>query len=376
MRWPVVSGVAAAALVVGAVLSWTTIKQGREFERLIVAGDAAIAQEQIFVAIEAFSGALALRDDSMLASLKRGDAYRRRGEFAAALRDLRRAAQLEPTAPRPAELLGDVNAAMGRYARALEDYQRFIRLDDRSPRVLYKLALTYYRNGQAARAIEPLRQSIAMDGALAESHYLLGLCLRDAGRMLDALTSLERAVTVNPALAEARDALAELYAALTRDSDSIEQLEALAALEPGRAEPIVRVGLAYAKQGRIDSAILTLGRAADRYPDDPAIYTALGRVWLASTTGRPDRVALAKAREALEGAAARPTATSETLTLYGRALYLSGNIEAAERALLQATARPPVDVDAFRYLAEVATRLRHTPIARDAESRYEALTAN
>src|SRR5262245_52705153 len=107
MRWAVISGVAAAALVAGGVLAWTTIRQDREFQRLIAAGDLALAEDQTSVAIEAFSGAIALKSDSMLAYLKRGDTYRRRGELAAALRDLREAAALEPTAPRPAELLGD-----------------------------------------------------------------------------------------------------------------------------------------------------------------------------------------------------------------------------------------------------------------------------
>ena len=89
MRWGIVCGVAAAALVAGGVLAWTAIRQDREFQRLIAAGDTALAQDQTFTAIEAFSGALALKGDSMLAYLKRGDTYRRRGELAAALRDLR-----------------------------------------------------------------------------------------------------------------------------------------------------------------------------------------------------------------------------------------------------------------------------------------------
>src|SRR4030095_1338719 len=99
----------------GFVLAWYSVRQEREFQRLIAAGDAALAEEQTFLAIESFSGALALKSDFMLAYVKRGDAYRRRGELNAALRDLREATALDPAAPRPVELLGDVNAALGRY---------------------------------------------------------------------------------------------------------------------------------------------------------------------------------------------------------------------------------------------------------------------
>jgi Flp pilus assembly protein TadD len=113
MKRLLVVSVGVAALVVGILVAWYSVRQDREFQRLIAAGDSAIVQDQTFVAIEAFSGALALKPDSMLAYLKRGDTYRRRGEMSAALRDLRQAASLDPGAPRPVELLGDVNVAMG-----------------------------------------------------------------------------------------------------------------------------------------------------------------------------------------------------------------------------------------------------------------------
>ena len=54
----------------------------------MAAGDEAVAHGQTFEAIEAFSGALTLKPDSMLARLKRGETYRQRGEFASAVRDL------------------------------------------------------------------------------------------------------------------------------------------------------------------------------------------------------------------------------------------------------------------------------------------------
>ena len=175
MKRLLVVSVGLAALMVGVVLAWSAVRQEREFQRLIAAGDAAFAQDQTYGAIEAFSGALVLKRDSMLAHLRRGDTYRRRGELTAALRDLREAVALDPSAPRPIELLGDVNAAMGRYERASEHYQAFIVLDDRSPRVLYKLALAYYRNRQVEEAIEPLGDAVALDGRFSR---------REKGRLL------------------------------------------------------------------------------------------------------------------------------------------------------------------------------------------------
>ena len=147
-------------------------------------------------------------------------------------------------------------------------------------------------------------------------------------------------------------------------------------LEPSRAERLVSVGLAYARWGRTDAAVLTLSRATERFPDEPAIYTALGRVWLEAAELRNDHVALDKAIEALQPRAASAAASGETLTLYGRAMLLSGDASVAERALLQAAGRTPVEPAAFRYLADAAERLGHIPIARDALLRYVALAGD
>ena len=373
MKRLLVVSVGLAALMVGVVLAWYTVRQDREFQRLIAAGDAALAQDHTYGAIEAFSGALVLKRDSMLAHLKRGDTYRRRGELPAALRDLGKAAALDSSAPRPIELLGDVNAAMGRYQRASEHYQAFLELDDRSPRVLYKLALAHYKDGHVEQAIEPLADAVALDERFTEAHYLLGMCLRASGKDEAAQRALARAVEISPAFAAAREELADLFDRAGRRQDALDQLEALAALEPGRAERLVNVGLAYARWGQTDAAILTLGRAAQRYPDEPAVYTALGQVWLDTAETRNDRVALSKAIEALQPTAAAATASSETLTLYGRAMLRSGDARIAERALLQAIGRTPVEPTAFRYLADAAERLGHLQVERDALRRYVAL---
>ena len=57
---------------------------------------------------------------------------------------------------------------------------------------------------------------------------------------------------------------------------------------------------------------------------------------------------------------------SEGLALYGRALALSGDLAGAERLLRDAVATSPVDLEAFQYLADVAERLSHDLVARDA----------
>ena len=63
------------------------------------------------------------------------------------------------------------------------------------------------------------------------------------------------------------------------------------------------VGLAQARSGRDNQAVLVLGRAVERFPDAPQTHAALGHVWLSIAERRTDRVALVKSIEALTEAA-------------------------------------------------------------------------
>ncbi len=373
-------GTAILALLVAAsllgVIAWQAVARQRDYSRLIAEGDAALGRDETFLAVEAYSGAITLRRDSMLAYLKRGEAYRRRGEFGEALRDLRKAAELDPTATRPPELLGDLNLTLERYARAEESYTAYVRLDDRSPRVLYKLALARYRLGRPRQAVAPLRQALTIDDRFAPGHYLLGLCLSALDQPVEATTALERAVRLEPGLSAAREKLVDLYSASHRDKEAINQLEALAALEPGRPERQLALGLAYGRAGRFDLAVITLRRLAEDHPENLDVFVALGRVWLEAAEAQRDRVALNKAIEALEAVARRNTPDSEALLLLGRARLLQGDVVAAERTLTQATAQFPIEPAALLELATVAERAGHAGTARDALTRYTALSGD
>jgi tetratricopeptide (TPR) repeat protein len=367
-----------AALGAGAVYGGVVTQRESAYRRFVDEGDAALARDDSYAAIEAFSVAISLRADSMAAHLKRGEAYRRRGEYEAALRDLRGAAAIDPLAVHPRELLGDVHyavastdgAAAAAFSQAVERYREAVRLDDRSPRLQYKLGLALYRAGQIPGAIDTLQQAIALEPQFAEAHYVLGMCLRRSGRPDEAIKTIEQAVALAPGLLAAREELADLYASLRRYEARVTHLEALAALQPSATRERA-LALGQARAGNLDRAIAQLGGAAKRYPDDPEIFVTLGHLWL-DRAGEGGRVELNKAIEALQGGVGGDS-TSEAMTLMGRALLMAGQTTRAERVLRQATLRYPVAPDAFLYLAEAARRSGHMAAARRALADYAAL---
>ena len=364
-------------LAIGAVcgaLAYRAAARERSYRLLVTSGESALAQGATLAAIEDFSGAIIVRPDAMLARLRRGETYRRRGDLDLAARDFRAAANLDPTATRPLEALGDVLFLQERFKRAAETFEARLQLDDRSSAVRYKLALTRYRDGDLDAALRDANLAIALDDQLADAHYLAALCLRDSGRAQAAVAALSQAIARAPGLISAREELADLLASSGRYAEQLEQLQVLAAMDTAHAERQIAVGTAQARAGKTDLAVATLAAALDRAADPSLVNAAIGRIWLHVADDHHDRPdALAKALEALERAASALTATSDTKALYGRALVLSHQFEAAEQVFQQAAERYPVDPDTLRELSTVADTLHHPALARSALITFTAL---
>ncbi|MBM3751206.1 MAG: tetratricopeptide repeat protein [Acidimicrobiia bacterium] len=371
-----IAAVGVVALGVVTVLAVQRLNDAERFRQLVDTGERALAAGNSYAAIEAFSGAIALRSDSMASHLRRGEAYRAQRRLEEAGRDFREAVRLQPGATEPLMALAALYEGQGNPAAAAEWLGRAAAIDRQSPTLLYRLALTRYRSGQAAAAREPLRQAVALNPGFDEALYLLGLTLRDTQDTAGAVEALERAVRTNPSLAPAREELADLYRAQQRPAEEMAQLTALASQEPGTGRDVA-IALAQARRGDFDAADATLAAAADRAPEDSSLALTRGRVhvWRAEAVPPgPQRGRWAtEAIPALERALGGTVRRSEGLALYGRALFLRGDIADAARILREAVATTPFSRLAFLYLADAAEALNDPIEARHWLLRYDAL---
>ena len=97
-RIPLSAAALLALALAGGLLLYQTVARDRDYRALLARGDAALRNDETFVAIEAYSGAIALRHDSTIAHLRRGETYQRRGDrgdLDQAARDFRTAASLD-----------------------------------------------------------------------------------------------------------------------------------------------------------------------------------------------------------------------------------------------------------------------------------------
>jgi tetratricopeptide (TPR) repeat protein len=364
--------IAALAIVVAAGVSYMQrLGSDRRYRQLLVDGEHALAEGQRYRAIELFSGALVLRPGSMAAYYRRGEAYREERLYDKAIGDLREAARLSPNAPQPLEALGRLHDERNEPAQAAEWYrQAATRLQD-DPGLLYSLALALYQSGSPAAAQDPLRRALSVEDS-AEGRYLLGLVYRDARKLDEAAAELEYALRLSPALIPAREELADLYREARRGADELRELRALVALDD-QIDRHIAVGLAQARSEQYDEALRTLQTAAVTAPSDSRVVLAIGRVLLTQGERTGTRRSVERAIAALERALGGNARRSEGLALYGRALYLSGRLEEAERILQEALATSPIDAEAFGFLADAAERASHPAVARDALMDLDAL---
>lgn len=369
----VVTLVGLVTLVAAAVAVVEQLNEDRQYRQLLAEGERALDQGHSYAAIEAFSGALALRPASMVAYYRRGEAYGQQGQFDTAVRDLRAARALAPDARQPLEALGRLYDRRGNYAESARWYaQANSTLNDADPALLYSLALARYRSGDPAGARDPLRLAVASDDSMARAHYLLGLVYRDSQEPAEAVASLQRALMFNPNFFAAREELANLYRALGRPEDEKTQLVALLAADQ-RVERSLALGLAEVRAGQLDAARATLAAIDATSPGDSRIAIALGRLYLARAERDSDPEAVRLALSALETALSGTARRSEGLALYGRALFRSGDIRDAARLLQEAVLTTPVATEAFAYLADAAEHLGDAAEARDALLRLDAL---
>ena len=359
-------------VIAGSAFLYQRVNAERQYRRLVAEGDRALATGESYRAVESFSGALAFRPTSMVAYLRRGEAYRAQRRHDEAIRDWREATRLAPDAHQPLIALGDLFDTTGDFSRAAEWYAQAVeRLKDEDPSLLYRLALARYRAGSTGAAIDPLERAVARNDAAPEVHYLLGLLYRDTNNLPRAIQSLQTALTIAPTLTAAREELADLYRVAGRAVDEMAQLQILA--RDGQPIRKVAIGLAEARQGQLDAAIGTLAAALDASPKDSRILIAIGRVYLLRAERSHDPAAIERATRVLEQALGGTARRSEGLALFGRALFLSGNYAEAERILQDAVATSPVDPEAFAFLADAAERLGHDVVARDALVNLDAL---
>jgi tetratricopeptide (TPR) repeat protein len=171
--------------------------------------------------------------------------------------------------------LGTIYGQHGDPEAALKPLRRAAELAPHSPQMQYNLALTYYQLNQFERAREPLANSLKRWPDLFQLNALYGAVMVKLGEDLPAYQALHHAHELNPNDPETADLLYALTFGLAqksksagRYSDSLRYLEEASSLRPQEPEPHRRMAEIYTLTSRPAQAGAEQ-KKADRLTSNP-----------------------------------------------------------------------------------------------------------
>jgi tetratricopeptide (TPR) repeat protein len=285
-------------------------------------------------AITAFRKAADLAPSSGIVFFRLGDAYMKKGNYAAAIPPLKRAAELNPDSLPVHQLLGFALLAegyaseaiphldlvheygalgiaqlqTGQPAEAAANLQAALAKGPGDPDLLYYLS----RAGSAlsSQSVDKLLSSFPDS---ARAHQAKGQNYFAMKMFPESAKEYEQALTLRPDLPGLRLELGQVYTATSEWAKAEEQFRAETKLQPGNAEAAYRLGDALLQQGKMKGAAEELQRSDALRPDMPETIYSLGR---ANATRDPSAAESALAR-VIELAKETPLAAQAYLALAG-----------------------------------------------------------
>jgi tetratricopeptide (TPR) repeat protein len=132
-----------------------------------------------------------------------------RGWLDEAIREFRKAIDLDPDSAHAHDNLATVYAEKKLYREALGEYLTALKLEPDSATAHYNLACFLSTHGPEF-AVAAYRQAIELDPEYPDAHLNLGLTYADHGRVEEAIAELQTAIELDPADAFPRHELAAL----------------------------------------------------------------------------------------------------------------------------------------------------------------------
>jgi tetratricopeptide (TPR) repeat protein len=327
------------------------------------AGFALMAQGRYRNAVEQFRGIVAI--DPLVADpagrheqVRQGIAALKERRADAAIAHFEAAVAALPKSSEAHRILGVGYRATGKLAESSLQFEAAVTLAPRDERARVALGTTRAEAGDLASAERVLRETIAALPASGEAHWALADVYEALDRGPEAVTTLEAATsfTVPAGKAALYWRIAELAHRHQDYGRVIVALSRRARLLPNEAGAHKDAGLAYARAGRNDEALIELLMASLLGPEDAEMLGTIGQIHL--TAGRFDAADVALRRAiALDPALPQARyALGSTLQRLGRSAEAKEQLDEFQR--LRAAA-----LEEQRRAFEIATLIHEAELA-------------
>jgi tetratricopeptide (TPR) repeat protein len=213
-----------------------------------------------------------------LAGYHLGIAYRQRGLYTEALRELDRALELGEDKGLVRQAIAEVRLVRGEVAEAAELYRELLRNAPRSPKLLNELGVAQHRAGETAAAERSYRRALEADPDYALAWNNLAAVRMHRGDAVAAGECLARAVELHPALVDGWSNLGLLAEQTGRLPEALRSYRAGIEADEKALAAWIGAGRVLSEMDRFEEARNALARAAEIDPESPAARYHLGFV--------------------------------------------------------------------------------------------------
>jgi tetratricopeptide (TPR) repeat protein len=276
------------------------------------------------------------------------------------IKELSRAAELQPTAP-VLHTLGTALARFGEYDSAIRILQRAVRLNPELAGAHVSLGLLLAERGDYSEAYGHVSKALELDREGPRSgylHYLKGKLLNDQSEWEQAVEELRRAAELAPDHAETYMQLGLARRATESHAEAADAFVKAVSLAPD--DPVIRyhLGLEYLELDKPEQAIVQLKRARRLMPEDRGIVLNLARA-LRDAGRNSEASGLTKelSRMARAGPSPQELRRASQMNFEAVELEKSGNLEGALAKYREALQVDPDDLVISRNISLLLCRL-------------------
>ena len=167
---------------------------------------------------------------------------------------------------------------MGETGKALREFRKASQIDPRDYRCHLNMGKVYDLEGKYKKAIEELQRAIDIypDCGMAYAH--MSYAYAGIGDLRKALTALERAVEIQPNYADLRYQLGLLYEDLEMYPEAIAELAKALQINPRYLFARINLGVLYEKTGQVEKALGEYERVAELVTEDVDLVDRIDQV--------------------------------------------------------------------------------------------------
>ncbi|MBI1746965.1 MAG: tetratricopeptide repeat protein [Acidobacteria bacterium] len=193
-------------------------------------------------------------------------AYDKKELYDRAIEEYQTVIKLNPSHLEAYNNLGTIYNLRDQLDEAIDAYRRALRIKPEVSRIHYNLGIVYVRKGLFHHAIQSYLEAIRLDPRLPEAFNNLGVAYSQTWQFDKAAEAFRKAVDLRADMREARENLSETQRDHKLMESLIEEYKEFLAANPDHSDTWAALGIAYARNSKIDLALAALSQAQKLQP--------------------------------------------------------------------------------------------------------------